>query len=178
MDIQDAFDTVMRNRLILRLHQQGWPEHLAMWAGSFMKDRSARARYQDITTPSSPLQCGLPQGSPASPVLFLLYQSLYTSYEIKAVDSAMRMTLPSYAPMRRTLDRKKSSAASACVEEMLLWGTDNGVSFDPDKTEVMHFSKRRLTAPPPVQHGNAEKYPDVVMRWLGIWLDRNLSFKP
>ncbi|KAK4065805.1 hypothetical protein Purlil1_14028 [Purpureocillium lilacinum] len=73
MDIQGAFDTVLRNRLILRLRQQGWPEHLARWAGSFMSDRSACVRYQDITTPSSPLLCGLPQGSPVSPILFLLY---------------------------------------------------------------------------------------------------------
>ncbi|RKK33449.1 hypothetical protein BFJ69_g18733, partial [Fusarium oxysporum] len=29
MDIQGAFDTVLRNRLILRLREQGWPEHLA-----------------------------------------------------------------------------------------------------------------------------------------------------
>ncbi|KAG6979060.1 Retrovirus-related Pol polyprotein from type-1 retrotransposable element R1 [Fusarium oxysporum f. sp. conglutinans] len=29
MDIQGAFDTVLRNRLILRLREQGWPERLA-----------------------------------------------------------------------------------------------------------------------------------------------------
>lgn len=29
MDIQGAFNTVLRNRLILRLREQGWPEHLA-----------------------------------------------------------------------------------------------------------------------------------------------------
>ncbi|CZR45580.1 uncharacterized protein FPRO_14849 [Fusarium proliferatum ET1] len=38
-----------------------------------MSGRSARVRYQDTVTPSSPLQCGLPQGSPVSPILFLLY---------------------------------------------------------------------------------------------------------
>ncbi|CVL09150.1 uncharacterized protein FMAN_15430 [Fusarium mangiferae] len=43
MDIQGAFDTVMRNRLVLRLREQGWPDHLARWAESFMMDRSARA---------------------------------------------------------------------------------------------------------------------------------------
>ncbi|KJZ70687.1 hypothetical protein HIM_09911 [Hirsutella minnesotensis 3608] len=73
MDIQGAFDTILRNRLILRLQEQGWPPNLARWVGSFMQDRSARIRYQDIVTDSSPLQCGLPQGSPVSPMLFLLY---------------------------------------------------------------------------------------------------------
>ena len=70
MDIQGAFDTVMRNRLVLRLREQGWPDHLARWAESFMRDRSARVRYQDTLTPLTPLQCGLPQGSPVSPILF------------------------------------------------------------------------------------------------------------
>ncbi|KAL9561279.1 hypothetical protein ACKAV7_014634 [Fusarium commune] len=73
MDIQGAFDTIMRNRLVLRLREQGWPDHLARWAESLMGDRSARVRYQDTITPSAPLQCGLPQGSPVSPILFLLY---------------------------------------------------------------------------------------------------------
>lgn len=31
MDVQGAFDTVMRDRLILRLREQGWPPHLAPW---------------------------------------------------------------------------------------------------------------------------------------------------
>jgi hypothetical protein len=38
-----------------------------------MNGRSARARHQDITASSSSLQCGLPQESPVSPILFLLY---------------------------------------------------------------------------------------------------------
>ncbi|KAF5696553.1 hypothetical protein FMUND_15658 [Fusarium mundagurra] len=63
----------MRNRLVLRLREQGWPDHLARWAESFMEDRSARVRYQDTLTQFAPFQCGLPQGSPASPILFLLY---------------------------------------------------------------------------------------------------------
>ncbi|XP_044715050.1 reverse transcriptase (RNA-dependent DNA polymerase) domain-containing protein [Hirsutella rhossiliensis] len=73
MDIQGAFDTVLRNRLLLRLREQGWPTNLVRWAGCFMEQRSARIRLEDITTPTTPLTCGLPQGSPASPILFLLY---------------------------------------------------------------------------------------------------------
>lgn len=73
MDIQGAFDTVMRNRLVSRLTEQGWPGHLARWVYTFMSDRSARVRYQDIATLSSLLQCGPPQRSPVSPILFLLY---------------------------------------------------------------------------------------------------------
>lgn len=73
MDIQGAFDCVMRGRLLRRLWQQSWPPQVLRWVGSFMEGRSARVRHDGVTTPSEPLMCGLPQGSPVSPVLFLLY---------------------------------------------------------------------------------------------------------
>ncbi|KAF4467395.1 reverse transcriptase domain [Fusarium albosuccineum] len=95
MNIQGAFDTVMRNRLVLRLREQGWPDHLAGWAESFMRDRSApkRAPATQMTRPSSP-----------SP-------------------------------------------------------------------------RRKLRTAPAVRHGDIEKYPELALRWLGIWLDSRLSFQ-
>ncbi|RKK39565.1 hypothetical protein BFJ69_g18522, partial [Fusarium oxysporum] len=175
MDIQGAFDTVLRNRLILRLREQGWPEHLARWAGSFMDDRSACVRYQDTITPLSPLQCGLPQGSPVSPILFLLY-----------TEPIYRLSNPQgrfgYADDTAILCvgdtvEETAAAASRSVEEMVRWGAANGVSFDPKKTEVMHFSRSKLETAPAIRHGDVEKHPEAAMRWLGIWLDSNLSFR-
>jgi hypothetical protein len=175
MDIQGAFDTVLRNRLILRLREQGWPEHLARWAGSFMDDRSACVRYQDTITPLSPLQFGLPQGSPVSPILFLLY-----------TEPIYRLSNPQgrfgYADDTAILCvgdtvEETAAAASRSVEEMVRWGAANGVSFDPKKTEVMHFSRSKLETAPAIRHGDVEKHPEAAMRWLGIWLDSSLSFR-
>ncbi|OAQ62538.1 endonuclease/reverse transcriptase [Purpureocillium lilacinum] len=174
MDIQGAFDTVLRNRLILRLRQQGWPEHLARWAGSFMSDRSACVRYQDITTPSSPLQCGLPQGSPVSPILFLLYtEPLYRLGNPKgrfgyADDTGILCVGDS---LESTADR-----ASRYVSELVTWGAANGISFDPAKTEVMHFCRTKPRVSPPIFH-EGERRLEKAMRWLGIWLDSTLTFK-
>jgi ribonuclease HI len=175
MDIQGAFDTVLRNRLILRLREQGWPLNLARWVGSFMHDRSARVRYQDITTPSSPLQCGLPQGSPVSLILFLLYtEPIYRLGNSKgrfgyADDTGILC-------VGKTLD-ETAVKASHYVHELVTWGAANGIAFDPKKTEVMHFSRTTPKAAPPVFHGDIEKRPERGMRWLGIWLDSTLTFK-
>ncbi|TKW60303.1 MAG: hypothetical protein DI628_08940 [Blastochloris viridis] len=175
MDIQGAFDTVMRNRLVLRLREQGWPDHLARWAESFMRDRSARVRYQDTLTPFTPLQCGLPQGSPASPILFLLYtEPIYRLGNPQgrfgyADDTAI-------LSIGDTVD-ESSAMASSAITEMVGWGAENGVSFDPKKTEVMHFSRGKLRTTPAVSHGDVEKHPEPALRWLGIWLDSRLSFR-
>ncbi|XP_044720088.1 reverse transcriptase (RNA-dependent DNA polymerase) domain-containing protein [Hirsutella rhossiliensis] len=130
LDIQGAFDTVICNRLVLRLREQGWPSNLARWAGSFMQDRSARIRYQDIVTDSSPSSAG-----------------------------------------------RFGYADDTAILCLLSWGAANGISFDPDKTEVMHFSRTKPKTAPPVLHGEFEKRPDRAMRWLGVWLDSSLSFK-
>ncbi|KAJ6437641.1 transcription-silencing protein clr2 domain-containing protein [Purpureocillium lavendulum] len=175
MDVEGAFDTVLRNRLIFRLQQQGWPPNIARWAGSFMHDRAARVRYQDVTTQSSPLQCGLPQGSPASPILFLLYtEPIYRLSSPKGLFGHADDT--AFLCMGSSLD-ETARKASAHVRRFITWGTANAITFDPKKTEVMHFSRTRTGAAPPVFHGEVEKRPEAAMRWLGIWLDSTLTFK-
>jgi hypothetical protein len=166
MDIQGAFDTVMRNRLVLRLREQGWPEHLARWAESFMKDRLARVRYQDTITPFTPLQCGLPQGSPVSPILFLLYtEPIYQLGNPQGrfgyADNTAILSIGD------TVD-DMTAAASASIDEMVRWGAANGVLFDLKKTEVIQFSRSKLMTTPAVRHGDIEKHPEPALRWLGI----------
>ena len=175
-DIQGAFDSALCNRLVLRLREQGWPDNLARWAGSFMSGRSARIRYQDVTTPSAPLQCGLPQGSPVSPILFLLY----TEPIYRLGDPGGRF---GYADDTAILCigqslEETSRKASECLQELVSWGDANGISFDPKKTEVMHFSPNPRKCALPIYHGDEEKRPEDAMRWLGIWLDSKLTFKP
>ncbi|RKK22217.1 hypothetical protein BFJ66_g12393 [Fusarium oxysporum f. sp. cepae] len=140
-----------------------------------MSSRSARVRYQDTLTSSSPLQCGLPQGSPVLPILFLLYtEPIYRLGNPQgrfgyADDIAI-------LSVGDTVD-ETAAMASRAIDEMVRWGATNGVSFDSKKTEVMHFSRSKLRTAPAVRHGDIEKHPESALRWLGIWLDSRLSFR-
>jgi ribonuclease HI len=175
IDIQGAFDAVLRNRLTLRLREQGWPSHLALWVESFMSNRSASIRYQDITTPAAPLSCGLPQGSPCSPLLFLLYtEPIYRLGNQKgrfgyADDTAILCTGHS---LKRT-----AKETTKCIQDLVEWGRTNAITFDPAKTEIMHFTQRTTRRNPPIFHEGVRKQAGLAMRWLGIWLDRKLTFK-
>ena len=73
MDIKGAFDAVLPGRLVRRLREQGWPDNLVRWIQSFATNRYIRIRLDSLTGPDTQIQCGLPQGSPASLILFMLY---------------------------------------------------------------------------------------------------------
>ncbi|KAM4061058.1 reverse transcriptase (RNA-dependent DNA polymerase) [Hirsutella rhossiliensis] len=121
-----AFDTVLRNRLLLRLREQGWPTNLVRW------------------------------GSPASPILFLLYT--VPIYSIGEPNSRF-----GYADDVATLIRGRSlqetaARATRAAGELIQWGADNGVVFDPGKTEVIHFTRPRYKGDlPSVWHGSVER---------------------
>jgi hypothetical protein len=61
-DIKGAFDSILRNRLTLRLREQGWLTWLIRWVSSFQSERSVTVRLGDITSNPANLSCGLPQG--------------------------------------------------------------------------------------------------------------------
>jgi len=73
MDIQGAFDALLRHRLIRNLRSQGWPLAILRLATSFLSDRTIRGRLWETLSEFAPQRCGTPQGSPWSPLLYILY---------------------------------------------------------------------------------------------------------
>ncbi|POS82270.1 hypothetical protein EPUL_006271 [Erysiphe pulchra] len=71
-----------------------------------------------------------------------------------------------------------------CIEKLdrqakilLDWGIQNAISFDHQKSELQHFTL--ATKPkeyPSLLIGNTFLQANQVTRWLGVWLDRKLSF--
>ncbi|KAI0992665.1 hypothetical protein K3495_g15520 [Podosphaera aphanis] len=70
------------------------------------------------------------------------------------------------------------------LKEALDWGQAEGITFNPAKSELQHFSRRRADKDPwqtpSVSHGNmsvSENTTRPYTKWLGIYLDKNLTFK-
>ena len=85
------------------------------------------------------------------------------------------------------LGAKIIESAFAKVEK---WADENGMVFDPDKFEAIHFSRKKAFPNPDIKlpplisprHNIPERVVRPVgektsMRWLGLFYDSRLSFK-
>lgn len=75
LDVKGAFDAVDHQRLLSHLRLQGWDEILISWIRDWLSGRSVSVQLGDSSASAS-IQGGLPQGSPLSPILFLLYAAI------------------------------------------------------------------------------------------------------
>lgn len=173
VDVKGAFDGVLRNRLIHRLRTQGWPSSLVAWIEYFLSKRTARICLDNIKTEPLPILCGLPQGSPISPILFLLYIEpvlrLSRGRFGYADDAAILATVNTLSDCYAKLQKQFDIAIS--------WGLDNGIMFDNAKTEPQYFHRKRKFSEPTLIAGDKEITANDCTRWLGIYFDRKLTFK-
>jgi hypothetical protein len=148
MDVKGAFDAVLPGRLIRRLREQGWPDHLVQWIQSFITNRSVNIRMDGEIGPLTNIFCGLPQGSPISPILFMLYIApLFWLGESSArFGYADDIGLLAVSTDLQT----NCDSLQETLQEALDWGQAEGITFDPKKSELIHFT-RSLTDPPPTE---------------------------
>jgi hypothetical protein len=74
LDVAGAYDNVSHERLLHTMRQIGLSE-LVLWVGAFLTGRSTRIRLPGYLSDAFPTPTGIPQGSPISPILFLLFNA-------------------------------------------------------------------------------------------------------
>ena len=101
-DIKAGFDNVNASTLRARLLASHVPSYMVDWVSSFLLERTCTLVFQGSPNVSSPVSVGTPQGSPISPLLFLLYvaplhMSIPGGLIVSYVDDlSITVTSPSY----------------------------------------------------------------------------------
>jgi ribonuclease HI len=175
LDVKGAFDHVSKNRLVAILASLKLPLSLIKWISSFLEDRIIRLSFNNQIEAFSPITTGIPQGSPISPMLFLIYiRDLFKSnliYPLSYMDDiALIAYSKSYKQNTIILERE--------AKKLVLLGKEYSIEFDIDKTELIHFFISPKLKPKSLVLPNGSTIkPSKLVKWLGIYFDSNLKFK-
>src|ERR1700704_2395955 len=82
IDVKGAFDNVFSKRLLQTLKKMHLNPAITRWVDSFLTNRLASLTFDAESEAMTPIMTVIPQASPVSPVLFLLYlRPLFTKLD-------------------------------------------------------------------------------------------------
>ena len=148
------------------------------WVTSFLSERSCTLVFQGAPGTKAPVEVGTPQGSPISPLLFLIYVAPLHSaiprgvmifyvddFSLTVASSSYRTNIRRLQDLFRTLTKR---------------GDRLEVKFSTPKTELIHWRTPSQRSPPsqaPIALDGLIFRPAEVVtgRWLGYWLSPALN---
>ena len=183
LDLSAAFDTIDHSILLTRLSTTfGISGSALSLLTSYLTDRSQSVTIDSHSTPPSPMNTGVPQGSVLGPLLFTLYTTPLSyifsatpiSYHLYADDTQL------YISFNISDAANSLTTLSTVLDSVHLWLTSNRLSVNPSKTEYLIIGtpqqRSKLTASSIHFQGNILA-PSDSTRNLGVLFDKDLSLK-
>uniref|UniRef100_A0A8C5QZ39 Reverse transcriptase domain-containing protein n=1 Tax=Leptobrachium leishanense TaxID=445787 RepID=A0A8C5QZ39_9ANUR len=179
LDFAKAFDTVDHGILLKKLKDSGIGDSTLTWFQSYVSDRS---QYVSISGSSSlplPVTCGVPQDSILGPLLFTIFINdlpnvcKVSTVHMYADDTVIYTSKPNLPQLE--------AVAGAEVEK---WIKHNKHFLNTDKMVTMLFGTKPKLHKLQNPHlcvgtkSNGTLTTVTSLKYLGMWLDPNLSFGP
>jgi len=176
LDIKGGFDNVDPGQLTSALGAKGAYKYLTAWVGSFLTNHMCRLLFQGYSRIFSPVAVGTPQGSPISPLFFVIYVSplhpaIPKGIVISYVDDFV-VTVSS-SSHRGNIQLLQGHYRSLCSI-----AAPRGLTFSVTKTELIHWCTPQERSPPSTAGVRLDYLyfsPKDMVRWLGYWFTPPLS---
>ena len=177
LDLQSAYDRVWHDGLLYKLRAMNIPIPLIGWIRSFLSGRLAHLRVGS-TTISRSLSMGVPQGSPLSPILFLVFiqDLLDTLEEIQGANPQgfADDTVVWWIRSRGDSDRDLVIQLQSCLDN---WANQWKMTFNVSKCKIISIGLIRDSPPSFFLNGTPVECVSCLC-YLGVWLDSRRSWKP
>ena len=143
LDISAAFDMVAHSTLLHRLSYSFGTDDVALrWIKSYLSKRSQFVRIGTLSSKPTVCDCRVSRGSVLGPILFTVYTSpvakVADAYGVEQQHYADDTQL--YIAMCMMSSANAIIQLQNCVTALHQWNAENGLAFNPNKSEAVLFS--------------------------------------
>lgn len=144
----------------------------------FLQARSTTFQLGDFQSEPKSLTIGLPQGSPLSVILYILYN---TPLLRQADDEPNTISLGFIDDVAfvtaQSTTQEVTTQLQKLADKELEWGSRYGAAFDRAKSQWMVLSHKPIPNPlPSLTLGDVVLEPQPQIKWLGVLIDPKLQF--
>ena len=183
IDLKKAFDTVNHNILLNKLRHYGFRGVISDLCSSYLSNRKQTTEINGVISEQQSIDCGVPQVSVLGPLLFLIYMN-----DIQY--SSKRLNFFLFADDTNILYADKhlhllESVANTELTKVYEWLTSNRLTLNIQKSNyvILRPHQKALVHQPKLHMFDNEKQSQSnleckdYVKYLGMLLDKNLSFK-
>ena len=187
LDLSAAFDTVNHKILLERLHHDiGISGVPLQWSKSYLSNRSQTVTVQGTLPRLFYLDCGVPQGSCLSPLLYTIHASKLLNIIKRHLpdahcypdDSQIYLSFRPADGLSSQIDA--IHAMESCIEDIRHWMVSDRLLLNDEKTEFLLIGTRQQLIKVgflPLRVGTIDLEPVNCVRNLGVWFDSMLSME-
>ena len=170
-DLSKAFDCLLHDLLIAKLHAYGLDMKSLKFIYSYLNNRKQRVKINNQYSSFEEILFGVPQGSILGPLLFNIFISdlflIIKNIDIAsyADDNTPYCTYDNFDDVLACLEKTAS--------DLFEWFSNNGMKANADKCHLLLSTKEKLTANVSnirITNSNKEKL-------LGVTIDNHLKFE-
>jgi hypothetical protein len=171
LDVQQAFDKVWHKGLLYKLKTL-LPNSFYMILKSYLDGRKFQVKYEEETSNLYEIEASVPQGSVLGPVLYTIYTAdLPRTEEVETATYA-----DDTACLASDIDPLKASQKLQIqLNKIDLWLRKWRIKSSTTKSTHITFTLRRKECPP-VYMGNEALPKTDSVKYLGMFLDRRLTW--
>lgn len=177
LDVCGAFDNVLLDVLHRKLLQIGIPRKLASFITNLLLTRKIQIQVVNSPSLERMVSKGLPQGSVLSPILFNIYtfdlhRSMHPSCKILQYADDL------FIYISGVFISFLEEVINMCMKNLNIWLMNHGLEISPSKSNVIVFSRKRVTPHIRVLINNSILPNQTQIRFLGVILDSKLTWNP
>uniref|UniRef100_A0A3P9IH10 Reverse transcriptase domain-containing protein n=1 Tax=Oryzias latipes TaxID=8090 RepID=A0A3P9IH10_ORYLA len=174
VDFSSAFNTVIPDKLTLKLHNLGLPASLCLWIKDFLTNRPQVVRIGDSTSSTLILSTGTPQGCVLSPALFTLF-----THDCSAIHSTnLVLKFADDTTVVGLISNNDETHYREEVQHLTGWCADNNLILNTSKTKeiIVDFRRTRKVAHTPLFINGEEVERVDHIKFLGIHITSDLTW--